>query len=104
MVLVDTPDRDASSPIRNFLLTFQCAGSLRVAAMDIDLLYVPDCPHRSLARDHVDLALARTRRRAVVREREIHSSEEADRLGMRGSPTILIDGQDPFADSDEPAG
>jgi hypothetical protein len=72
--------------------------------MDIDLLYVPDCPHRSLARDHVDLALARTRRRAVVREREIHSSEEADRLGMRGSPTILIDGQDPFADSDEPAG
>jgi hypothetical protein len=72
--------------------------------MDIDLLYVPDCPHRSLARDHVDLALARTRLHAVVREREIHSSEEADRLGMRGSPTILIDGHDPFADSDEPAG
>ncbi len=72
--------------------------------MDIDLLYVRDCPHRSLARDHLDAALVRTRLRAVVREREVHSSEEAARLGMRGSPTILIDGQDPFAIPDEPAG
>jgi hypothetical protein len=72
--------------------------------MDIDLLYVPDCPHRGFARDHLDAALARTRLRAVVREREIHSGEEAARLGMRGSPTILIDGQDPFATPDEPAG
>ncbi|MGH8975047.1 MAG: hypothetical protein ACRD0C_17830 [Acidimicrobiia bacterium] len=72
--------------------------------MEIDLLYVPDCPHRSVARHHLDLALARTRLSAVVREREIHSGDEAARLGMRGSPTILIDGHDPFADSEEPAG
>lgn len=66
--------------------------------VEIDLLYVAECPNRRLARDHVDLALAQTRLAATVREREIHSSEEAGRLGMRGSPTILIDGQDPFVE------
>jgi hypothetical protein len=72
--------------------------------MEIDLLYLPDCPHRHLARRHLDLALARTQLAALVREREVCSSREAARLGMRGSPTILIDGHDPFADQDEPAG
>ncbi len=71
--------------------------------MVIDLLFVRDCPHRVLARSHVDLALARTRFPAVIRERQVHSTEEAARLGMRGSPTILIDGQDPLAPPDEPA-
>jgi hypothetical protein len=39
----------------------------------------------------------------VVREHEVHSSEEAEHLGMRGSPTILIDGRDPFAGTAAPA-
>ena len=72
--------------------------------MDIELLYVPGCPHRSIARDHLDLALSSMRLSAVIREREVRSSDEATRLGMRGSPTILIDGMDPFADPREPAG
>lgn len=71
--------------------------------MDIDLLYVPDCPNRTTARELVELALARTHRTAVVCEREIDSLEEAERLGMRGSPSILIDGRDPFADGAGPA-
>ena len=64
--------------------------------MEIDLLYVQDCPNRSLARSHVDRALARTGLAALVREQEVRTSDEAGRLGMRGSPTILINGQDPF--------
>jgi hypothetical protein len=84
-------------------LTFQCTASLTVVGMEIDLLYVPDCPNRAAARELVEVALARTQRSAVVREREIHSSEEAERLGMRGSPTVLIDGRDPFADGAGPA-
>jgi hypothetical protein len=32
----------------------------------------------------------------VVRE-PVESAEEAARLGFRGSPTVLIDGNDPFA-------
>jgi hypothetical protein len=71
--------------------------------MEIELLYVPDCPNRSVVRDLVELALARTQLSAVVHEREVHSSEEAERLGMRGSPTILIDGRDPFARGAGPA-
>ena len=71
--------------------------------MEIDLLYVPDCPNSTAARDLIELALDRTQLTAVVRQREIHSSEEAERLGMRGSPTIVIDGRDPFAGGAGPA-
>lgn len=34
---------------------------------------------------------------ASVREVEVTTPEAAVRAGMRGSPTILIDGRDPFA-------
>ena len=71
--------------------------------MDIELLSCPDCPNRGLARRHLDLALARARLAAVVREREVRTSEEAAWCGMRGSPTILIGGIDPFADASAPA-
>ena len=71
--------------------------------MDIDLLYVADCPNHAIARTRVQIALDRTQLAAVVREREVQSSEEAARLGMRGSPTILIDGHDPFAAGADPA-
>jgi hypothetical protein len=64
--------------------------------MEIDLLYVPECPNRSLARAHVEGALVQAGLAAVVREQEVRTSEEAVRLGMRGSPTILVNGQDPF--------
>lgn len=34
----------------------------------------------------------------------VESEVEADRLSFRGSPTILIDGRDPFAVEDAPVG
>ena len=71
--------------------------------MDIDLLYLAACPNHAIARARVQIALDRTHLAAVVREREVQSSEEAARLGMRGSPTILIDGHDPFAGGADPA-
>lgn len=71
--------------------------------MDIELLYVADCPNRAIARARVQIALDRAQLAAVVREREVRSGEEAVRLGMRGSPTILIDGNDPFGDGADPA-
>lgn len=64
------------------------------------MLYVPDCPNRILARDVLEQALARTGMTALVRERAVGSVEEAERLGMRGSPTILIDGRDAFPGGD----
>jgi hypothetical protein len=33
----------------------------------------------------------------------IADEQEAARLGMHGSPTVLVDGADPFAESGQPA-
>lgn len=69
--------------------------------MQIQILYVPDCPNLPAARSRVQLALRDSGLRAVVEEIEVASFEDADRRGMHGSPTILIDGHDPFASGDE---
>jgi hypothetical protein len=36
--------------------------------------------------------------------RQIDTPEDAERLAFRGSPTVLVDGQDAFATGDEPVG
>ena len=36
--------------------------------------------------------------------RQVGTNEDAQRLQFRGSPTVLIDGRDAFADGDEPVG
>ncbi len=69
-----------------------------MAAVRIDLLYVPDCANHAPARERLDTALARVGLAPVVREYEVRSGDDAARLGMRGSPTILLDGRDLFAD------
>jgi hypothetical protein len=69
-----------------------------VSAVQIDLLYVHDCANRVLARGRLDVALARVGLAPVVRECQVRSADDAARLGMRGSPTVLVDGHDPFAD------
>lgn len=35
---------------------------------------------------------------------KVESPEDAERLGFAGSPTVLVDGADPFATGDEPTG
>jgi len=68
--------------------------------VNIELLAVPDCPNvaLALARERVRIVLNELRAFATVHEHVIDSDAEAARLGMRGSPTILIDGIDPFAE------
>lgn len=39
-----------------------------------------------------------------VERQRVESPEEAERISFRGSPTILIDGTDPFAAEDDPVG
>lgn len=65
--------------------------------MDIDLLFLPDCPNLDLIRRRLQSALDATGVVAIVRETEISTPEGAERLGLRGSPTILMDHHDPFA-------
>ena len=64
--------------------------------MDLMLLTVPDCPDAAVFEERLTAVLA-GRPDAVVRRQEIASERAAVRAGMRGSPTLLIDGMDPFA-------
>jgi hypothetical protein len=65
--------------------------------MRVEVLTVPDCPNGPVARRHLAEALA-GRPGVRVEYRVVSTPEEAARYGMQGSPTILIDGRDPFAE------
>lgn len=68
------------------------------------MLHVPACPNLGPAIARLREAVADTGVAATVRVVEIATAAAAVRAGMRGSPTILIDGEDPFpVGSDEPS-
>lgn len=72
--------------------------------MDVQLLYSDGCPNwretdRRL-REAIAIAAVDVRLDYV----NVTTSEDAERLRFRGSPTVLIDGQDPFADDETPVG
>lgn len=81
-------------------LTFLCTGTLTVAAVQIDVLHVADCPNVAITRDRLEAVLARAAVTASVRYVQVDTEDDAATTGMRGSPTILINGADPFADGD----
>lgn len=70
--------------------------------MKLTLLYFDGCPNwqtmadrLGIIADEVDLEVSR---------RAVTSVEEAEAVGFRGSPTLLVDGHDPFAEDDQPVG
>lgn len=73
--------------------------------MDVTLLYFDSCPNWTLARDRLRYVM----RRAGLDERsltyrKVETPEDADAVGFPGSPTILIDGRDPFGGELAPVG
>ena len=70
----------------------------------VELLYVDGCPHWPVVEERVLLALRLTQNPEVVRSRQVSTLAEADELGFRGSPTILMDGDDLFPDLQSPIG
>jgi hypothetical protein len=95
------------------LLTFQCAGRSTVLpdrsqeglGMQVTLLYFDRCPNWHTAEAHVRAALRRLGRGDVaVTRRPVETAEQAEAVGFRGSPTVLVDGRDPFADPQAPVG
>jgi len=64
--------------------------------MELTLLTVPDCPHAAAFEERLAAALA-GHLGAIIRRREVADDQEAAKTGMHGSPTLLIDGVDPFA-------
>ena len=65
--------------------------------MQIELLVVPNCPHETAAADLIATAVADTGVRATVTRTVIADEDAARERGFNGSPTILLDGSDPFA-------
>jgi hypothetical protein len=64
----------------------------------VTVLTVPGCANSPLLDERLKVAVPGVR---VVR-RVAGDEREAAALGMRGSPTLLVDGADPFATGHEP--
>src|SRR5207302_10296620 len=85
-------------------LTFPCTGRCTMVRVEITLLCVDDSPNVGLAHRAVREALARLRLVVPVKERVVTMAAEAAATGFHGSPTILIDGKDPFDTSGDGGG
>lgn len=70
--------------------------------MHVELLYFEGCPHWKTADDRLRTLTADGS--FAVEQRVVTTPEDAERVGFRGSPTILVDGSDPFARDDDPTG
>ncbi len=67
------------------------------------LLYFDDCPNWLEADRHLR-ALAGEHPEIVVERRLVETVEDAESTRFHGSPSIIVDGIDPFADTDAPIG
>jgi hypothetical protein len=73
--------------------------------MRITVQYFDGCPHWKLADRRLASVLHGFDKGEITVEYQlIDSTELAERIGFHGSPTILIDGRDPFATGTEPVG
>ena len=71
--------------------------------MKIEVLSVPDCPNQAIALARITEALrAAGLTGAEISERVTTNDADAHALGMHGSPTILVDGCDPFVEAGTP--
>ncbi|MGQ0717426.1 MAG: alkylmercury lyase family protein [Pseudonocardiales bacterium] len=66
--------------------------------MRLEILHVPDCPNVALLDRRLDEALAGNRSEVELTHRVVENPEVAAAVGMTGSPTLLVDGADPFAE------
>jgi len=64
--------------------------------VEITVLHVADCPHVEMLRDRLGSALDRVDVTAPVVDRLVVDGDDGTARGFHGSPTVLIDGVDPF--------
>jgi len=69
--------------------------------MDVTLMYFDGCPNWREVDEHLELLASEFPELRVLRHR-VETVEEAQRVGFHGSPSVLADGVDAFADT-EPA-
>lgn len=73
-----------------------CGGLLLWGVMNFEIRYFDDCPNWRDADELVSRLVGELGVEAVVRRRLVKTPEEAERLSFVGSPTVVIDGVDPF--------
>ena len=73
--------------------------------MRVTLRYFDGCPNWQIADARLREALdSRGHADVLVGHEKVETAEAAERLGFIGSPTVLIDGDDPFATPGAPVG
>jgi len=70
----------------------------------VQLLYFDGCPHRALLEERLREALDLLHDPSAVEHLRVEGQEEAERLGFAGSPSVLVDGTDPFRSPTDAAG
>lgn len=70
----------------------------------VELLWFAACPSCQETDGRLRQALALTGSNAAVSLVEVTTPRDAEQLRFRGSPTVLVDGRDPFADDTAPVG
>ena len=76
----------------------------KLNCVEITIQYFAGCPHWRIADQRLRKVLADVSSESIVTYELIDSPEAAELVGFRDSPTILVDGRDPFATGDEPVG
>lgn len=71
--------------------------------MELTLQYFDGCPNWTILEQRLAEVLNGRSDVRVIRQL-VQTNEDAVRLGFHGSPTVLIDGVDPFADEHIPVG
>lgn len=74
--------------------------------MELTVVSVPGCPNVPLLEERLAQVLAEleTGEQVAIARHTAGDAEHAARWQLHGSPTLLIDGADPFADPSAPIG
>ena len=78
--------------------------SLQGGDVDIEIRYFDDCPNWRMVDESITGRVAEMGIAAIVAHRNVESVEEAERLLFKGSPTVMINGEDPWDQTDAPVG
>ncbi len=72
--------------------------------MHVELRYFDGCPNWRVAQARLQLVLDELGVETPIELERVETPERADEVSFRGSPTVLIDGEDPFLDETAPVG
>ena len=72
--------------------------------LKIELRFFDDCPNWKATSTLLGSIIDELGLDATLLTRRVETPEEAEALDFHGSPTVIINGEDPFADKDAPVG